>query len=96
MKVSELKAGMLLRFKAPRYYKFLADGPRGHWFDCRKVNMTRTMRGDLKLGQPLIVYLGQEQLPAGQYGNFRKARKISVEGRVAWMWPENWKHVEAV
>ncbi len=88
---------MLLRFKEPRHYKFLRDSGDNHWFECGKMDMTRTIRGGLRLGQPLIIYLGQEEMPAfSHYGAFRKVRKISVEGKAAWMWPENWKHVEVL
>jgi len=96
MKVSELKKGMLLKFTEPRYYKFLRDNGEDHWLECGKMDMTQTIRGDLKLGQPLMVYLGQEDIPTAVYGHFRKVRKILIEGRTAWMWPENWKYMEPV
>jgi hypothetical protein len=95
MKVAELKKGMLLKFTQPRYYKFLRDvAGVGQWLDCGKLDMTQTMRGGLKIGQPLIVYLGQEEMSGSDYKHYSKVRKVSVDGRIAWMWPENWKYVE--
>lgn len=96
MKVAELKKGMLLKFTQPRYYKFVRDRGDSQWLDCGKLDMQQTIRGGLKMGQPLMVYLGQEEVSGAMYGHFRKVRKISVEGRIAWMWPENWKYVEPV
>jgi hypothetical protein len=97
MKVAELKKGMLLKFTQPRYYKFLRDHGDSQWLDCGKLDMQQTIRGGLKMGQPLMVYLGQEDVsPSAIYGQYRKVRKISVEGRIAWMWPENWQYVEPV
>jgi|15BtaG_2_1085339.scaffolds.fasta_scaffold23128_2 hypothetical protein len=95
MKVAELKKGMLLKFTQPRYYKFLQDRS-SQWLDCGKMDMTQTMRGGVKIGQPLIVYLGQEGCSGSLYGHYCKVRKVSIEGRIAWMWPENWKYVEPV
>lgn len=97
MKVSELKEGMLLRFKECRNYKFLHDSGDNHWLECGKMDMTQTIRGGLWLGQPLIIYLGQEEMPNfSHYGSFHKVRKVLVQGRIAMMWPENWKYVEAL
>ena len=95
MKVSELKEGMLLRFKEPRHYKFLRDSGNDHWLDCGKLDQTKTIRGGIKIGRPLMIYLGQEKMEApSHYGPFNKVRKVSVEGRVAWMWPDTWRFVE--
>ena len=97
MKVSELKEGMLLRFKVDRIYKYLQDrGPGSLWFDFGKFDKTKTIRY-FKTGRPLMVYLGQEGLSSpSYYGDFTNVRKVYVEGRVAWIQPENWKYVEAV
>jgi len=96
MKVSELKAGMLLRFKEPRPYKFLRDSGDDHWLECGNMN-PNTRVVDLEIGQPLIIYLGREKMPdPSHYGGFYHVRKISIEGRICWMWPEAWKHLEAL
>tara|TARA_R110000824_G_scaffold85086_1_gene211730 strand:+ start:89 stop:385 length:297 start_codon:yes stop_codon:yes gene_type:complete len=95
MKVSELKKGMLLKFTEPRYYKFLRDNGDDHWLECGKMDMTQTIRGGLRLGRPLMIYLGQQEMPDfSHYGRFHRVRKISVDGKTAMMWPENWKYVE--
>ena len=96
MKVSELKEGMLLRFKKPRLYRFLYDEAGGHWFDCGQFD-TRMRIQNGKVGQPLMIYLGQEKVKAAShYGGFVNIRKVSVEGRVAWVFPDAWKSMEAV
>jgi hypothetical protein len=95
MKVSELKEGMLLRFKEPRLYKFMYDSAGGHWFDCGPFDEQTRVQGTI--GQPLMVYLGQEKMKApSHYGGFWNVRKVSVEGRVAWVFPDAWKSMEAV
>ncbi len=96
MKVSELKEGMLLRFKKPRLYRFLYDDAGGYWFDCGQFD-TRARIQNGKVGQPLIVYLGQEKIKtSSQYGSFRNVRKVSVEGRLGWVFPDAWQSMEAV
>ena len=95
MKVSELKEGMLLRFKEPRLYRFLYDEAGGHWFDCGQFDTRMRVQGTI--GQPLMVYLGQEKMKArSDYGSYWNVRKVSVEGRVAWVFPDAWKSMEAV
>ena len=58
MKVSELKPGMLLRFKEPRIYKFLRDSGDDHWLDISAPHKNQTLKW-VQLGQPLMIYLGQ-------------------------------------
>ena len=95
MKVSELKEGMLLRFKEPRLYRFLRDSGDDHWFDCGQFDEQMRVQGTI--GRPLIIYLGQEKMDAPSfYGGFRNVRKVSVEGRVGWVFPDAWKSMEAV
>jgi len=95
MKVSELKEGMLLRFKEPRLYRFLYDEVGGHWFDCGQFDERMRVQGTI--GQPLMVYLGQEKMKApSHYGGFWNVRKVSVEGRVAWVFPDAWKSMEVI
>ena len=82
MKVSELKEGMLLRFKKPRLYRFLYDEAGGHWFDCGQFD-TRMRIQNGKVGQPLMVYLGQEKVKAAShYGGFMNIRKVPL--RAEW------------
>ena len=95
MKVSELKEGMLLRFKEARLYRFLYDEAGGHWFDCGQFDQQMRVQGTI--GQPLMVYLGQEKVSSStHYGGFYNVRKVSVEGRVGWVFPDAWKSMEAV
>lgn len=95
MKVSELKEGMLLRFKEPRLYKFLRDSGDDHWLSCGKMDPRQTIKW-MTHGQPLMIYLGQEKMEdPSYYGGYRKVRKVSVDGRVAWMFPDSWRYVEA-
>ena len=96
MKVAELKAGMLLRFKQERIYKFLRDGDCLDWIDFSKVDPRQRLY-NFRMGRPLMVYIGQEELAdSTYYGGFKKIRKVSVEGRIAAIFPEAWKDVEAV
>lgn len=96
MKVSELKEGMLLRFKEPRIYKFLRDSGDDHWLDCGAMDPRMTLKW-VQTGQPLMIYLGQEKIEApSHYGGYVNVRKVSVEGRKAWMWPDAWRYVEAI
>jgi hypothetical protein len=96
MKVSELKTGMLLRFKEPRIYKFLRDSGDDHWLDCGALDPRMTLKW-VHTGQPLMIYLGQEQMEApSHYGGYFNIRKVCVEGREAWMWPDAWRYVEAI
>jgi|6_EtaG_2_1085325.scaffolds.fasta_scaffold84096_2 hypothetical protein len=96
MKVAELKAGMLLRFKEERIYKFLHDGKSLDWLDFSKVDPRKRLY-NFKMGRPLMIYLGQEHYPSGTYyGSFKKIRKVSVEGRIAAVFPDAWKDVEAI
>ncbi len=96
MKVSELTEGMLLRFKEPRVYKFLRDSGDDCWLDCGKFDPRQTMRW-LEKGQPLMVYLGQKKMEdPSYYGGYFNVREVSIDGKVAWMWPDAWRYVEAV
>jgi hypothetical protein len=96
MKVSELKEGMLLRFKEPRVYKFLRDSGDDFWLDCGARDPRRTLKF-VKTGQPLMIYLGQEKMKdPSYYGGYFSVRKVSIDGKVAWMWPDAWRYVEAV
>ncbi len=96
MKVSELKEGMLLRFKEPRIYKFLRDSADNHWLDCGIWDSRMTLKW-VQTGQPLMIYVGQEKMGApSHYGGFWNVRKVSVDGRVAWMFPDAWRYVEPV
>jgi len=97
MKVSELKEGMLLRFKEPRAYKFLRDSGDDYWFDCGVLDETMISNQGLSRGRPLMIYMGQENMESPSYfGGFFNVRKVCVEGRQAWMWPDAWRYVEAV
>ena len=96
LKVSELKEGMLLRFKEPRIYKFLRDSGDDHWLDCGVWDSRMTLKW-VQTGQPLMIYMGQEKMNApSHYGGFWNVRKVSVGGRVAWMFPDAWRYVEAL
>ena len=96
MKVSELKPGMLLRFKEPRVYKFLRDSGGDHWLDFAPPDPRQTIKYG-KTGRPLMIYLGQRKMVApSHYGGYFNVREVSIEGKVAWMWPDAWRHVEAV
>jgi len=96
MKVSELKPGMLLRFKEPRIYKYLRDSGDDHWLDVGHANPKTTVNY-AEFGRPLMIYLGQRKMEApSHYGTFLNVREVSIDGRVAWMWPDAWKHVETV
>ena len=95
MKVSELKEGMLLRFKEPRLYRYLRDDDTNFWLDCGQFDPRMKVRGTV--GRPLLIYVGQEKVPAStQYGGYYNVRKVSVEGRVGWVFPDAWKSMEAV
>jgi len=95
LKVSELKEGMLLRFKEPRLYKYLRDGKTNFWLDCGQFDMRMRVRG--AIGRPLMIYLGQERVGApSQYGGYCNIRKVALEGRIAWMFPDAWRSVEAI
>jgi len=96
MKVSELKPGMLLRFKEPRVYKFLRDSGDECWLDFAPHNTTQTIKYG-KTGRPLMIYLGQRKMEdPSYYGGYFNVREVSIDGKVAWMWPDAWRHVEAV
>ena len=96
MKVSELKPGMLLRFKEPRVYKFLRDSNEDYWLDCGAMDPRRTLKWVHK-GQPLMIYLGQRKMEdPSYYGGYFNVREVSIDGKVAWMWPDAWRYVEAV
>ena len=96
MKVSELKPGMLLRFKEPRIYKYLRDSGDDYWMDVGHTNPRKSVPY-ADFGQPLMIYIGQKKMDApSHYGGFVNVREVSVDGRKAWMWPDAWKYVEAV
>ena len=96
MKVSELKPGMLLRFKEPRVYKFLRDSGDDYWLDCGAFDPKVTLKWT-KTGQPLMIYLGQRKMKdPSYYGGYFNVREVSIDGKVAWMWPDAWRYVEAV
>ena len=96
MKVSELKEGMLLRFKEPRAYKYTRDSGGAHWLDCGNFDPRTTLKY-MTVGQPLMIYLGQRKMEdPSYYGGYFNVREVSIEGKVAWMWPDAWRHVEAV
>ena len=96
MKVSELKPGMLLRFKEPRIYKYLRDSGDDFWLDVGHAN-PKTRMPYAEFGQPLMIYLGQKKMDErSHHGEYIKVREVSVDGRKAWMWPDAWKYVEAV
>jgi hypothetical protein len=98
MKVADLKKGMLLRFAESRPYKYLVDesGSPAVWLDFGNNDPKKTLRF-VTIGQPLMIYLGQQSVPDATYfGSFRKVRKVSVEGREAMIFPEQWKYVEPV
>ena len=87
MKVSELKPGMLLRFKEPMGIRHLRD----HGTDCFWLDFIQTTN---KV-DPLIIYLGQKEVPGRTYyGGYRRVRQVLIDGQTLWMWPESWKHVE--
>ena len=96
VKVSELKPGMLLRFKTPRVYKFLRDSGDDHWLDVGHATPNKTVKWAV-VGQPLMIYLGQRKMEdPSHYGGYFNVMEVSIEGRKAWMWPDAWKYVEAV
>ena len=96
VKVSELKPGMLLRFKKPRVYKFLRDSGDDHWLDVGHATPKKTVKWAV-VGQPLMIYLGQRKMEdPSHYGGYFNVREVSIEGRKAWMWPDAWKYVEEV
>jgi len=86
MKVSELKPGMLLRFKEPTGVKYVRDHNGYYWLDFVRA---------VKAVDPLIIYLGQKEVPdKTYYGGYRKVRQVSFDGRTLWMWPDSWRYVE--
>ena len=86
MKVSELKPGMLLRFKEPMSIRHLRDHDSYFWSDF--IQSTKKV-------DPLIVYLGQKTIPLKTYyGNFKKVRQVLIDGQTLWMWPDAWRYVE--
>jgi hypothetical protein len=86
MKVSELKPGMLLRFKEPMGFRHMRDHDNHFWLDF--IRTTNTV-------DPLIIYLGQKEVPGRTYyGGYRRVRQVLIDGQTLWMWPESWKHVE--
>tara|TARA_Y100000593_G_scaffold28383_1_gene56627 strand:- start:387 stop:686 length:300 start_codon:yes stop_codon:yes gene_type:complete len=86
MKVSELKPGMLLRFKKPMGIKYVRDHEDHYWLDFARTE---------KAVDPLVIYLGQKQIPdKTYYGGYRKVRQVSLNGKTLWMWPDAWKHLE--
>lgn len=88
MKVSELKPGMLLRFKEPMGIRHLRD--HGHE-DCFWLDFIQTTN---KV-DPLIIYLGQKEIPQRTYyGGYRKVRQVLIDGQTLWMWPDSWRYVE--
>ena len=96
MKVGDLERGMLLRFAEPRPYKFLHDHGEHEWIDFGKYDPRATLKW-VFIGQPLMVYLGEERLEGkSYYGGFKTIRKVSVDDKIAWVSPEQWKYVEPV
>ena len=96
VKVSELKPGMLLRFKEPRIYKYLRDSGDDFWLDVGHTNLKKRIEY-AHVGQPLMIYLGQKKMNApSHYGEYTNVREVSIEGRKAWMWPDAWRYVEPV
>ena len=99
MKVSELKPGMLLRFKKPMGIRHLREPDTDHfWLDF--IQTTNKV-------DPLIIYLGQREVIQPSvlgrlvevpgrtyYGGYRRVRQVLIDGQTLWMWPESWKHVE--
>ena len=86
MKASELKPGMLLRFKEPMGIGHTRDNGNHFW-----LNFIQTKN---KV-DPLIIYLGQKEVPGKTYyGGYRKVRQVLIDGQTLWMWPDTWKHVE--
>ena len=86
MKVSELKPGMLLRFKEPMGIRHLRDHDNHFWLDF--IRTTNTV-------DPLMIYLGQKEVPQKTYyGEFRKVRQVLIDGQTLWMWPDAWRYVE--
>ena len=90
MKVSELEVGMLLKFKKPYTYSFLRDSGSDYWLDLNlTVHSPRAI--------PLMIYLGQKKMTdPSYYGGHFNIREVSIDGKVGWMWSENWRHVEPV
>ena len=87
---------MLLRFTEARPYKFLRDSVDNYWFDFGSMDPALRVTG-LKIGRPLVVYLGQEKVEDGTYyGKFRTVRKVSVEGKIVWVFPAGWRYLEGV
>ena len=86
MKVSELKPGMLLRFKKPMGIRHLRDHADYFWLDfIRTANKV----------DPLMIYLGQKVIPQKTYyGEFRKVRQVLIDGQTLWIWPDSWRYIE--
>lgn len=94
MKVSELKVGMLLKFKKPIGFKFLRDHKDFYWLDPLPQSTV--------VQDPLMIYLGQKEIPekthygmpAPQRDGYKNVREVSVNGMVAWVWPDHWRLLE--
>jgi len=87
---------MLLRFRVPRVYKYLRDSGSDFWLDSGAHKVLRTLKF-AETGRPLMIYLGQEKMKSpSHYGRYYNIRKVCVDGREAWMWPDVWQHVEIV
>lgn len=96
MKVSELKEGMLIRFKEPRVYKFLRDSNSNCWLDSSNAHAEQTLKW-ANFGQPLMIYLGQKKMAdPSHYGGYFHVREVAVDGKICWMWPDAWRFVEAL
>lgn len=94
MKVAELKKGMLLKFKYPEAYSFLHDDGDFEWLTVVD-DIRQTLRHHHYLGAPLMIYLGSEEHEKPtHYGQFRKTRMVSINGRTVGIFPENWKRIE--
>ncbi len=92
MKVSSLKEGMLLRFKKPRSYDLLHDN-----MDLQWIYFNTTWLPLLPKTRPLMIYMGQKKLASpSYYGKWRNVRRVLIEGQVACIWPDMWKHIEVV
>ncbi|HHZ96876.1 MAG TPA: hypothetical protein EYN67_15295 [Flavobacteriales bacterium] len=85
---------MLLKFKSAEAYSFLEDDAGFHWLSIVE-DIKKTLRHHHRLGQPLMIYLGSEEHDKPtHYGQFRKTRMVSVNGRTVGIFPEHWKRIE--
>tara|TARA_R110000822_G_scaffold19808_4_gene64329 strand:- start:35 stop:343 length:309 start_codon:yes stop_codon:yes gene_type:complete len=89
VKVTELKPGMLLRFIKPTGIKFIRDHKDYYWMDLHYFQDSAP--------DPVILYIGQREIPGKTYyGSYCNVREVMVNGRILWVMPGSWKHLEPI